>query len=196
MKYIYHIYLKLHIAITSLINNFYFLLLNVDAHKSCKIRGRLFIRNSGVIKIDKNVIINSAFKYNPIGGQAFMSIVVDSNAILEIKDGAGISNSAIFCKNKITIGQNVFIGGDCKIYDTDFHSILIKDRMSIPEIGAKSAPVLIKSGAFIGTGSLILKGVVIGENSVIAAGSIVSKSIPDNELWGGNPLKFIKKIKN
>ncbi|RHT85734.1 acyltransferase, partial [Coprobacillus sp. AM28-15LB] len=24
-------------------------------------------------------------------------------------------------------------------------------------------------------------------------GSIVTKDIPDNEIWGGNPAKFIKK---
>jgi acetyltransferase-like isoleucine patch superfamily enzyme len=48
----------------------------------------------------------------------------------------------------------------------------------------KSAPVIIDKGVFIGTGCTILKGVHIGEKSVVAAGSIVTKSIPKNELWG------------
>ena len=41
---------------------------------------------------------------------------------------------------------------------------------------------------------LYARGVTIGKNSVVAAGSVVVKSIPDNEVWGGNPAKFIKGI--
>ena len=58
----------------------------------------------------------------------------------------------------------------------------------------KVAPVIIKDNAFIGAGSIILKGTIIGMNSIVAAGSVVTKSIPDNEIWGGNPAKFIKKV--
>ena len=47
---------------------------------------------------------------------------------------------------------------------------------------------------FIGTSCIIGKGVTIGENSVIAAGSVVVKNVPSNEIWGGNPAKFIRKI--
>ena len=47
---------------------------------------------------------------------------------------------------------------------------------------------------FIGAHSTILKVVTIGENSIIGAGSVISKSIPANEIWAGNPVKFIKNI--
>lgn len=70
----------------------------------------------------------------------------------------------------------------------------IKDRKNRPETGVKSAEVLICSGAFIGAGSVILKGVTVGKNAVIGAGSIVSKNVPSNEIWAGNPAKFIKNI--
>lgn len=57
-----------------------------------------------------------------------------------------------------------------------------------------SAPVIIEDNAFIGARSIILKGVTIGANSIIGAGSVVTKSIPANEIWAGNPAKFIRKI--
>lgn len=62
------------------------------------------------------------------------------------------------------------------------------------EAGGKTKPVIIKDGAFIGTDCIILKGVTIGEKSVIGAGSVVTKSVPDGEIWAGNPAKFIRKV--
>jgi len=54
--------------------------------------------------------------------------------------------------------------------------------------------VIIENNVFIGAHSTILKGVRIGENSIIGACSVVTKSIPRNEIWGGNPAKFIRNI--
>ena len=123
-----------------------------------------------------------------------MSFKVRPNAELKIGDNVALSNSAIYCSTKITIEEDVFIGGDCKVYDTDFHSIQYNERLAVPEIGKVTAPVHIKKGVLLGTGSIVLKGVTIGEKSVIGAGSVVSKDIPANEVWAGNPIAFIKKI--
>ena len=53
---------------------------------------------------------------------------------------------------------------------------------------------LMKDDVFIGANCYIGKGVIIGDRSIVAAGSVVVKSIPADEIWGGNPAKFIKKI--
>lgn len=189
--------LNLKILYYKISNYIKFKFLNIIIGENTIIKGHLFLRGrDGKISIGNNVVINSNYIENPIGSQTFTSLVVTKNAHLIIKDNVGISNSSIFCSDTIIIEEFVLIGGDCKIYDTDFHSIYINDRKSNPERGIKSAPVIIKKGAFIGTGSIILKGVEIGENVVVAAGSIVTKNIPKNELWGGNPAKFIKKIIN
>lgn len=58
-----------------------------------------------------------------------------------------------------------------------------------------SRPIHIKYGAFIGAGSIILKGVTIGEYSIIGAGSVVCKDVPSGEVWGGNPAHFIRKLR-
>ena len=46
---------------------------------------------------------------------------------------------------------------------------------------------------FIGMNTLIVNAVNIGDNAVIGAGSIVTCDIPANEIWAGNPAKFIRK---
>jgi acetyltransferase-like isoleucine patch superfamily enzyme len=53
---------------------------------------------------------------------------------------------------------------------------------------------LVKRNASIGAASIILGGVTIGENAMVGAGSLVTKDIPDNELWYGSPAKFIRKL--
>lgn len=189
--------LKSYFVIISFYNKFYnFLVLKFFAvsHQKYIINGKIFIRNQGKLSLGNNVLINSAYKYNPIGGQTFTSIVIEENAELIIGDGTGISNSAIYCAQKIVIGNNVFIGGDCKIYDTDFHPIIAKERIINTIHKIKKSEVHIQDNAFIGTGSIILKGITIGKNSVIAAGSVVSKNIPENQIWGGNPIQFIKNL--
>ena len=50
------------------------------------------------------------------------------------------------------------------------------------------------NNVFIGTNCIVLKGVSIGNNSIVGAGSVVTKNIPANELWAGNPAKFIRKL--
>ena len=58
----------------------------------------------------------------------------------------------------------------------------------------KKAPVIINDNVFIGAHSTILKGVTVGENSIVGACSVVSRDIPKNEIWAGNPARFIRKI--
>jgi acetyltransferase-like isoleucine patch superfamily enzyme len=179
--------------INRFLNKIFLFANNVKTQKNVKIKGKLFLRNYGILILNDDVTINSKYSLNPIGGNSFTSLYVDLNGFLSIGKNTGISNSAIYCKTKIEIGENVLIGGDCKIYDTDFHSIDFDLRNS-PNDRGKSRPVKINNGVFIGTGVTILKGTTIGENSVVGAGSVVAGYIPPNEIWAGNPVKYIKSI--
>lgn len=144
--------------------------------------------------IDKNVRIVSRRRTNPLGGGTCTFISMGPEAEIEIQEGTGISNSFFRIKKGIKIGKNVNIGGDCKFYDSDMHSIDYDERMRTPDLGIKTEPIIIQDGVWIGAHSIILKGVKIGERSVIGAGSVVTKSIPADELWAGNPAKFVRKI--
>ncbi|MCB5228744.1 MAG: acyltransferase [Candidatus Cloacimonetes bacterium] len=161
--------------------------------KGASINGSLWIRNYGKIRIGNGFRCNSGKHHNPIGGDTVCRLVVYQNGILSIGANTGISNSTIVCQESVTIGRGVLIGGGCRIWDTDFHSTQVDARLSSRDASVKTVPVIIGDQAFIGGGSFILKGVKIGANSIVAAGSVVTKSIPDNEIWGGNPAVFIRK---
>lgn len=138
--------------------------------------------------------INSGREFNVIGGDTQCSFVCQKSGQIEIGNRVGISNSTIVSFSKVTIEDCVLIGGGCKIYDSDFHSIDFEHRMQRPDTHIKTKSILIKEGAFIGAQSIILKGVTIGKHSVVGAGSVVTKDIPDGEIWGGNPAVFIRKV--
>ena len=121
-----------------------------------------------------------------------------------------IMKQTSFAKRNIAMGYNVQFGPYCNIStDVRFGSnILLAGRVCI--IGRKdhsydSPGVLIWNGArkddeltiieddvWIGHNSTVISGVTIGRGSVVAAGSIVNKSIPSCEIWGGVPAKKIK----
>jgi len=152
------------------------------------------VGRGGVCIIEKDFRSNNRENANPIGRFNKCSFIVGNNGRLIIGKNVGISSTAIVCNQHILIGNNVKIGGNVVIYDTDFHSLNAESRLDskTDHAGTKTAPVKIGNSVFIGAHSTILKGVSIGENSIVGAGSVVTKNIPPDEIWGGNPAKKIR----
>ena len=167
---------------------------HVKYGKNLHILGSIMIRGKGSIEIGDNVTINSCIDANPIGGDTKTVFYIPKEGKLIIGNNVGISNTAIYSEKCVKIGNNVRIGNSCKIYDSNFHSLVLKERLGEKKEGVKKSPVVLEDGVFIGAHSIILKGVTIGKNSIVGAGSVVVKDIPANEIWGGNPAAFIKDI--
>lgn len=151
---------------------------------------------NAIISIGKNFKMNNGVRYSDSGTNGKCRIDVRDNAILRIGDNVGISDVTITCHQKINIGNNVLIGVGAQIRDTDNHSLNSEYRKNskMDWKNKKTAPIQIKDNVYVGAYAFILKGVTIGENSIVGAGSIVTKNIPDNEIWAGNPAKFVKRI--
>ncbi|MFT6899759.1 MAG: acetyltransferase-like isoleucine patch superfamily enzyme [Paraglaciecola sp.] len=173
-----------------------FILNDVAFGYSVQVRGRMriFVTKRGVFSIGNGTKFNSGPAFNVSGGAQRMTFWVDGK--LEIGNNVGMSSSAILCKHHIVIGDNVTVGGNTLIIDSDSHSINANVRIDRDKDrhGARWGKIIICDNVFIGTRSTILKGVTIGKDSVVGACSVVTKSIPENEIWGGNPAKFIKKV--
>jgi len=96
------------------------------------------------------------------------------------------------------IGNRVYIGFDCFIDSDIAELITIEDSVIVSFrviVAAHDryrefvAPVLIKKGAFIGAGAIILPRVTIGENAVVGAGAVVTKDVADRTVVVGNPAR-------
>lgn len=137
------------------------------------------------IKIGNNTTFNSCSLFNPRGIKRCILHTATDYASIEIGNNCGFSGVSIDCWKSVKIGNNVMVGADTCIGDTDDH----------PErLGTEPTPVEIKDNVFIGMHCLILKGVTIGENSIIGAGSVVTKDIPANCVAAGVPCKVIRYI--
>jgi acetyltransferase-like isoleucine patch superfamily enzyme len=89
-----------------------------------------------------------------------------------------------FYPELITIQEDVIVGWKVNLLTHDF----THDKL-------RFGKTILKKGCLVGGFSTIKAGVNIGKNSIIAMNSFVNKDIPDNEIWGGVPAKFIKKNK-
>ena len=166
--------------------------------KGLRTRGFIRIQNPhGRILIKDNVRINSAGWTNPIGYSNKVNFQVVGNGCITIGSNTGISCCSITCAKEVVIGDNVLIGAGVKIYDTDFHPLSASARFSGTQNqdAVKSKEISVGDGSFIAAGSMILKGVHIGSNCVVGAGSIVISDIPDNQIWAGNPARYIRENK-
>jgi acetyltransferase-like isoleucine patch superfamily enzyme len=111
-------------------------------------------------------------------------------SVIEFGDGVWINNNTYMASDGpgIFIGSRSMLGVNCEILDTDFHNTHPDKRMD-----ASAAPnkgkVVIGENVMIGSNVKILKGVRIGNNSIIANGSVVTRSVPENMLAFGNPVK-------
>lgn len=104
--------------------------------------------------------------------------------------------------NKIYIGKNTTIAAKTCIlthdYSVDYgimHNTELKTKYDGKEICILKE-VHIGDNCFIGQRVIILPGVVIGKNSIVGAGSVVTKNIPENCVYAGNPAKFICSIQD
>lgn len=171
-----------------------FFLNGITYSKNLKVRGiiKVLVTRRGSLIIGENCVINSGDNYNVIGRQQKTTFWVEGKLI--IGNNVGMSCAAFICNHEIEIGNYVTIGGNTVIYDTDFHSLdsNIRSDKSQDRINAKWGKVKIEDNVFIGAHTTILKGVTIGSNAIIGACSVITKDIPANEIWAGNPARFIK----
>lgn len=108
-------------------------------------------------------------------------------------------NCHVFIENDVVIGDNVTVKSGVQIWD----GITIEDNVFIgPNVTftndlypkskvypAKFEKTVIRKGASIGANTTILAGRIIGKGALIGAGSVITKNVPENTVWFGNPAK-------
>lgn len=110
-----------------------------------------------------------------------------------IGKNCSLVNTLFDCADQITLEDNVFFGHDCMILTSQHDYTKFGEERMRESI---MAPVTIKTGAWIASGSIICRGVVIGEHAVVGAGSIVTRDVPPFCVVAGRPATQIKEIEH
>jgi acetyltransferase-like isoleucine patch superfamily enzyme len=91
----------------------------------------------------------------------------------------------IVIEDHVTVSHRVMI-----LTHTDAGTSPLKDEI----IPTSNAPVMIRSGAYIGANVTILQGVEIGRSSIVGAGAVVTRSVPPGSVVVGVPARIIKSL--
>ena len=125
---------------------------------------------------------------------------VDPEGLVEIGDGSVLVGPSFMCADHISVGRRVVLSHQVMIADSDFHPHDPDERRRDAEASApggdpgarptvETAPVVIEDDAWIGIGSIVLKGVRIGAGARVAAGSVVTRDVPPGASVEGNPAR-------
>lgn len=110
----------------------------------------------------------------------------------------------VFIENDVVIGDRVTVKSGVQLWD----GLRIEDDVFIgPNVTFTNDPfprskqypeqfslTMIKRGASIGGGAVILPGLTVGEFAMVGAGAVVTKSVPAGAVVVGNPARTIRYV--
>ena len=112
-------------------------------------------------------------------------------------------NASCFIENDVTIGDNVTVKSGVYVWD----GVHLEDNVFVgpnvtftndkyprsKEYPDSFAKTLIRKGASLGAGSVILPGIEVGEKALVGAGAVVTKNVPAGAVVFGNPARIVTK---
>jgi UDP-2-acetamido-3-amino-2,3-dideoxy-glucuronate N-acetyltransferase len=118
-------------------------------------------------------------------------------AFVEIQKGAKIGSrckisSHTFICEGVTLEDEVFVGHHV-VFTNDLYPRATTEAGQV-QTGAdwECIGTLVKRGASIGSGAVLLCGITVGERAVIGAGSVVTRDVPPGVIVAGNPARVIR----
>lgn len=139
-------------------------------------------------KINKKILkINKKFKFTNI---------ISKNAIVSKSVNIGCGNVIL---SKCFVGTNTIIKDHCIINNSSSidHDNFFDSFSSTGPGVITGGNVKIKKFSHIGIGTSVKNNITIGKNTIISGNSFVNKDCDSNKIFGGSPVKFLKKrLKN
>ena len=148
------------------------------------------------VKLGKNIKLSKFINLYgcEIGDNTKIGAFVEVQKNAQIGKNCKISSHTFVCEG-VTIGDNCFIGHSVTFINDNYPRSVNKEGNL--ETEEDWAPRFVKTNignnVSIGSNATILGGVTIGEGSIVGAGSVVTKDIPPNQTWAGNPAKMLRK---
>lgn len=107
---------------------------------------------------------------------------------------------------KLVVGDNVWIGEEVFLLNFELltigNNVCISQKVFVcggnhdykdPTMPYRNGVIVIEDGSWVGASSFVGPNVKIGINTIVSVGSIVTKSLPENGVFSGNPLQLVKE---
>jgi UDP-2-acetamido-3-amino-2,3-dideoxy-glucuronate N-acetyltransferase len=119
-------------------------------------------------------------------------------SFVEIQKGARIGrnckiSSHTFICEGVHVEDDVFIGHGVNFINDKYPRATTEDGKLQTEADWKVLPTIVRRGASIGTGAVILGGIVISERAIVGAGAVVTKDVPARAIVAGNPARLLRE---
>src|SRR5438128_1166338 len=115
-------------------------------------------------------------------------VEIQKNAIVGAR--CKVSSHSFICEG-VTIEDEVFVGHDVMFINDRYPRATSNGELQ-SEADWHVIPTLVKRGASIGSGAVILCGVTIGEKALVGAGAVVTNDVPNHSTVVGVPARVIK----
>lgn len=147
------------------------------------------------VKLGKNVKIYGFVNLYgcEIGDNTKIGAFVEIQKGVKIKQNCKISSHSFICEG-VTIEDGVFIGHHVVFINDKYPRATTEAGELQTEADWQVRPTVVKKGASIGSGAVILCGVTIGENAIVGAGAVVTKDVPPRVLVMGVPARIVREL--
>lgn len=109
---------------------------------------------------------------------------------VQIGDNVKIQNRASVYHG-VTLENGVFVGPHVIFTNDKLPRAINADGSLKSDDDWELGRILVKEGASLGAGSIIVTNVTIGRFAMIGAGAVVTKDVPDYGLVYGNPARLV-----
>jgi len=106
-----------------------------------------------------------------------------------IGDNVKIQNSACVYHGA-TVEDGVFVGPGVILTNDKLPRAINPDGSLKTDADWEVSPILIRRGASLGAGAVVLPGVTVGEFAMVGAGTLVTRDVPHHGLVYGTPARL------
>jgi acetyltransferase-like isoleucine patch superfamily enzyme len=118
-------------------------------------------------------------------------VYIDRDVV--IGDRVKVQNGASIYRG-VTIEDGVYIGPHVSFSNDKYPRAVNADGSPKSDDDWQLVPTLVREGASIGAGAVVLPGVTIGRWALVGAGAIVTRDVPDHALVTGNPARLVGRV--
>jgi UDP-2-acetamido-3-amino-2,3-dideoxy-glucuronate N-acetyltransferase len=125
-----------------------------------------------------------------IGDETRIGTFVEIQKGVRVGARCKISSHTFICEG-VHLEDEVFIGHGVQFINDRYPRATNPDGTPQTDVDWTLERTIVRRGASIGTGAVILGGLEIGARAIVGAGAVVTRSVPAGAIVAGNPARLL-----